>query len=213
MRARKLTVLLPLLAFLAMSAAPATYAQERQKAIEQEEPNAQARPGAEGHSEPGLGWGIANFVILVGFLGYLVYKSAPAFYRARTERIQGAIAESGRAKREADERVAEMERRIAGLGAEIENMRAGMRRELAAEGERIRKDTERHLRRIQEQAEQEIDLMTKSARRQLQLYAAELALKSAREQLPARITGDVENRLVESFVQGLHDGAARSAQN
>jgi F0F1-type ATP synthase membrane subunit b/b' len=106
-----------------------------------------------------------------------------------------------------------MERRIVGLGSEIERMRADMRREMAAEGERIRHETERHLRRIQQQAEQEIDMMGKAARRQLQVYAADLALKSAQEQLPGRVTKDVENRLVSSFIHDLTDGAGRSAHS
>jgi len=170
-------------------------------------------PAVQEEQEPAVYWAWINFAILAGLLGYMISKRAPAFFQARTEQIQRGISDAATAKREADERMAEMERRIAGLGAEIENLRATMRREMAAEGERIRADTDRHLRRIQEQAEQEIDMMTKNARRQLQLYAAELALKSAEQQLPARITGDVENRLVNWFIQDLEHSAEGSARN
>ena len=170
-------------------------------------------PAVQEEQEPAVIWAWINFAILAGLLGYMISKRAPAFFQARSEQIQRGMAEAAKAKREADERMAEMERRIAGLGSEIENLRASMRREMAAEGERIKLETDRHLRRIQEQAEQEIDMMTKTARRQLQLYAAELALKSAEQQLPARITGDVENRLVNWFIQDLPGSGDGSARN
>ena len=180
-------------------------------AAAQESPR--GNPAVQEEQEPAVIWAWINFAILVGLLGYMISKRAPAFFQARTEQIQRGMAEAATAKREADERMAEMERRLSGLGAEIENLRASMRREMAAEGERIRQETDRHLRRIQEQAEQEIDTMTKNARRQLQLYASELALKSAEQQLPARVTGEVEDRLVNWFIQDMQDGRGGSARN
>ena len=157
----------------------------------------------EEHGEPALGWQIANFAILAGLLAYVIAKNAPPFFRARSADIQRALAEAAKAKKEAEERVAEMERRIAGLASEIERMRAGMRQEMAAEGERIRRETERHIHRIQQQAEQEIESIIKKARRELKMYSAELALRIAEEQLKGRITSDDENNLVSSFVADL----------
>lgn len=161
---------------------------------------AQEKPEAGG---PGMGWQVANFVILAGILGYMIAKNAGTFFAARTGQIQRSLAEAATAKKQGEERVAEMERRIAKLADEIERMRATMRAEIAAEGERIRLETERHIHRIQEQAEQDIESMMKTARRDLKMYSAELALKLAEEQLKARITGDVENSFVSSFIADL----------
>ena len=165
--------------------------------------HAQENARTEERGEPGIGWQIANFVILAGFLGYIISKNAPKFFQARTEQIQQALLEAAKAKREAEERVAEMERRIARLGGEIERMKTSMRQEMAAEGERIRVETERRMRRIQEQAEQEVESMIKRARRELKMYSAELALRMAEEQLKGRITSEVENSLVTSFIADL----------
>jgi len=166
---------------------------------------AQERSSAqtEEQGDPWIWWKIVNFAILVGVLGYLMRKPAAEFFKNRTEEIERGITEGEKAKREGEQRVAEVERRLAGLGAEIERLRANMRQEMAAEGERIRLETERHIHRIEEQATQEIESMLKAARRELKLYAADLAVKSAEEQLKGRVTRDVENTLVNSFVDQL----------
>lgn len=194
---RRLTTCLVFL--MALGFAPYARAQETTR------PPENARTQERG--EPGMGWQIANFAILAGFLAYLISKNAPKFFQARTGQIQRALAEAAKAKQEGEERVAEMERRIASLADEIERMRAAMRQEMAAEGERIRLETERHLRRIQEQAEQDIESMIKTARRELRMYSAALALRLAEEQLQGRITSDVENSLVTSFVADLRTKA------
>lgn len=166
---------------------------------------AQERAGAqtEEQGDPWIWWKVVNFAVLVGVLGYLMRKPAAQFFSGRAQEIERGIIEGEKAKREGEERVAEVERRLAGLGAEIEQLRANMRQEMAAEGERIRLDTERHIHRIEEQATQEIESMLKAARRELKLYAADLAVNAAEEQLRGRVTRDVENTLVNSFVDQL----------
>jgi F0F1-type ATP synthase membrane subunit b/b' len=160
--------------------------------------------------DPWLWWKLGNLVILAAILGYLIKKHGGGFFERRTAQIQAGMREAEKTRREAEERVAEMERRIASLGDEIERMRSAMRHEMAAEGERIRLETEHHLNRIQFQAEQEIESMTKRARRELKMYAAGLALQSAEEQLKARVSKDLEDRLVASFIDDLR---SRSSYN
>jgi F-type H+-transporting ATPase subunit b len=177
---------------------------------------AQERPSTQTdeQGDPWIWWKLVNFAILVGVLGYLMRKPAAEFFKSRTQEIERGISEGEKAKREGEERVAEVERRLAGLGAEIERLRANMRQEMTAEGERIRLETERHIHRIEEQATQEIDSMLKAARRELKLYAADLAVTSAEEQLKGRVTRDVENTLVSSFIDQLRTkGTDRSINN
>jgi F-type H+-transporting ATPase subunit b len=176
--------------------------------------HAQERAQTEERGDPWIWWKLVNFVILVGVLGYLMRKPAAEFFNSRTRDIELGISEGEKAKREGERRVAEVERRVAGLGSEIERLRANIKQEMAAEGERIRIETERHINRIEEQASQEIDSMLKTARRELKLYAAELAVKSAEEQLKGRVTRDVENTLVSSFIDQLRaKGTDRSTNN
>ena len=164
------------------------------------------------HADPWVWWKLANFIILIAVLWWLLRKSAPAFFESRSKQIAADLADSARARQEAEQRVAGMERRIAGLNAELERLRTEMRAEMAAEGERIRKDTEAHIDRMQRQAEQEIENMTKTARRDLRLFSAKLALDSAASQIKSRMSGDVEHRLVSTFVDSLKEknGAERA---
>src|SRR5260370_30827666 len=99
--------------------------------------NPEGAQTVERGQDPWLWWKLANLVILVGLLGYLIKKRGRGFFDRRTEQIQSAIQDADKARREADQRVAEMERRIAGLGDEIERMRTTMRQEMAAAGKRI----------------------------------------------------------------------------
>ncbi len=184
--------------------APVARAQESAK---------QSEGQAEDSHDKWFWWNVANFVVLVALLGYMVKKGAGPYLKSRGETIQRGMTEAASAKRAADERVAEMERRIAKLGEEIDRMRTQMRHEMAAEGERIRQETEHHIRRISAQAEQEIESLTKTAVRKLKSYSAELALKSAEEQLKSRVDRSVENNLVSSFIADLSESAVRSSNN
>jgi len=148
-------------------------------------------------------WKLANFILLAGGLGYLIYKKGGAFFRARSEQIRKGIAEAARFKEEAEARYADIEQRLAGLTAEIEHLRKTAREESAAEGERVRLETERNLKKIQAQAEQEIASASKAARQDLRAYSAELAIRLAEQRIRARMTAEIEDQLVASTIAEL----------
>jgi F-type H+-transporting ATPase subunit b len=172
---------------------------------------------AQGHeaeaSDPWLGWKWANFAILAIGLGYLIRKSAPAFFKQRSEEIQKGIADAAREKKDAEVRAAAIELRLKGLDKEIEALRTNARAEIAAEGERIGRETEHRLERIQAQSAQEIALMSRAARDELRKYSAELALDLAQQRIRSRITSDVQESLLDGFLQDLGKSAAPGARN
>jgi len=153
--------------------------------------------------DPWIWWKWINFVILAGGLGYLISKYAPAFFAQRSQEIEQALADAAQATKKAEAQAAGIELRLAGLQNEIENLRQAARSETAAEGERIRSDTARRLERIQEQAAQEIDLITRAARDDLRKYSALLALDLAEQRIHSRITKDVQDDLVDGFLQDM----------
>lgn len=148
-------------------------------------------------------WKLANFVLLAGGLGYLIYKKGGAFFRARSEQIREGIAEAAKFKEEAQARYAQIEQRLAGLTAEIEHLRKTAREESGAEGERVRLETERNLKKIQAQAEQEIASAFKAARQELRAHSAELAIRLAEQSIRGRITAEIEDQLVASTIAEL----------
>jgi F-type H+-transporting ATPase subunit b len=154
--------------------------------------------------DPWIVWKWVNFAILVAGLGYLVAKTAPAYFKARSEEIQRALVEATREIKDAEAKAADLDLRLAGIQTEVENLRGQARAEMAAAGERIRVETERHLKRIQEQTVQEIALMTRGARDELRKYSAGLALDLAEQRIRSSMTPGMQEVLVDSFVHDLH---------
>lgn len=148
-------------------------------------------------------WEWLNFAILVGVLGYMARKYAPPLFQARSQEIHQALADAANAKKDAEARAGAIELRLKSLKSEVDKLREEARAEMNAEGERIRRETERHLARIQEQTVQEIGLMTRAARDELRRYSADLAVGLAQQRLQARITPEVEQYLVDGFLDDL----------
>ena len=119
-----------------------------------DEPATRSEGRAEGVSPI---WAWANFAMLAAGLGYLVVKKGGPWFAARSVAIRKGIAEAEEIRADAEARAADVDRKLAGLGAEIEALRGHARQEQAAEAERIRQQTATDLTRIQEQAAREID--------------------------------------------------------
>lgn len=168
-------------------------------------------PAAEGHGEgaehhdsgdPMILWKWINFGILFIGLGYLAAKNLPPFFAGRTAEIQQGIAEAAKLKASAEAKAAEMDKRMAQLGAEIESLRASGRQELAAEGERIRKETADSIAKVQSSAAAEIESATKAARQELKIFSAQLAVDLAEQRIRGRVAGG-EAALVDKFIRNL----------
>jgi F-type H+-transporting ATPase subunit b len=157
----------------------------------------------EQSNEPSALWKWANFAILAVALGYGISKTLPPFFRGRTGEIQKGIAEAQEIKRDAEKRAAQMDARMNALGAEIEKFRAESRAEMVQEGERIQQETARQMERLEQQMEQEIESAGKAARRELKIYAAQLALDLAEQRVRARLDAPTETALVKGFIHEL----------
>lgn len=165
---------------------------------------------AQGNTEAGGGesassqaWEWANFLILAGGLGYIIYKKVGPAYEARGRRIRKDMVEAEETMKAAQARAADVERRLAHLADEIAALRAEAQGEEATENSRFARETAAEIAKIQAHAEQEIASAAKAARMELKRYAAELALGLAREKLTRRMTPETEDRLVRGFLKNL----------
>jgi len=162
-----------------------------------------AEHGGEAHGPDPTPWKWANFAVLCGALGYLIYKKAGGFFRSRTDEIQRAIAESRKLEQESREKLTEAERRLQNLTGEVESLRQRARAEMESESLRLREETEQELRKIQHLAEQEIASAAKAAHQELKSYAADLALSVAERKVLGSLTAAVNDSLVSSFLTDL----------
>ena len=160
--------------------------------------------------DPLIWWKWANFAILAIILGYMLSKALPPFFASRTAEIQKGIADATKLRAEAEQRAAEMERRMSALGAEIEQIRTEAREQMAREGEKIQRESEHQLARIQAQAEQEVGAITKRATQQLKAEAARLALEAAEMQLRSRMDANAQAALVDRFVKQVDRQGVRA---
>jgi len=185
----KRAAFLILLAGLAI--APAATAQEK-------------KPAAGGSGEGGLkAWEWVNFLILAAGLGYVAGKQGGPFFAARAKKIHGDIAEAAQLRKQAEERAAEAERRLAGLESVIAGLREEAEKNARADAERIARETAVEAGKIQAQAEQEIAAAAKAARAELKLHAAEMAVDLAERLIRARMTPAAQDEMVREFVRNL----------
>ena len=148
-------------------------------------------------------WKWANFVVLAGGLGYLIGKKGGPFFAARSLKIRQDMIDAGEVRRQAEERAAEVDRRLANLEAEIALLRADSGKEEEAEAGRFVLHTAAEVAKTQVRAEQEIAAAGKAARLELKRYCAELAVGLAEEKIRARMTPETQDGLVRGFVRDL----------
>ncbi|MGH9674963.1 MAG: hypothetical protein ACRD44_17460 [Bryobacteraceae bacterium] len=160
------------------------------------------------HADNTIYWKLANFAILAGALGWAIWRNAPAFFRGRTERIQVDIRDAGARKAEADERVAAIDRKMAGLGSEVDALRAHSRQEMQAEASRAREETARLAAKIEAAAAQEIAAAAGQARRELRAHSATVALQIAERKIGERVGPAEDAALVAAFSRQLQRPAA-----
>jgi F-type H+-transporting ATPase subunit b len=168
---------------------------------------AAAETGGEGNLEI---WRWANFVLLVGGLGYVIGKYGGAFFDQRSLQIRKNMWDAEEVRKAAEQRAAEVDARLANLEADIAALRAESQKEAAAEQERIRQQTGTDMARIRAQAEQEIRAAGKAARMELKLYSAELAIGLAEQKLRARVHPDTQESLVRGFVRDLESLSSKA---
>ena len=186
--------LLGVLVFSAAMAAP-LYCQER-------------GPQHEAALEDRLaGWKLANFAILAAGLGYLIAKSAPAFFNARSEEIQRAIKEATGLKIDADFRSSEMDRRMSTLSAEVQKIRDEAKAEMDRESARIDEETRTALARIQEHTTREIEALRYQASLSVRDNAIQLATNLAVAQLRDHPERADQDHLIHTFTRDILEGA------
>lgn len=144
---------------------------------------------------------IFNFLILVGAGWYLAKSGVPKMFKDRSAAIQRGMEEAKRASAESAARLTEVEARLSRLDEEITNMRDQAEKEAKTEEERLRVGTEDEKRKIVQSAEQEIAAASTAARRELKVFAAELAIGLAEKQIS--VSEDTDKGLVRDFASGL----------
>jgi F-type H+-transporting ATPase subunit b len=154
---------------------------------------------------------VANFVVLAALVGWFLIKTLPKTFRSRNTAIQKHLVDARTATEEASARLNSVEDRLSKLDEQIAAMRAQSEKDAAADEQRIKAGVEDEKKKILAAAEQEIAAATTLARRQIQQYAAELAIDQAARKLV--VTAETDRLLVQNFSRRLTGDEAKEGHN
>jgi F-type H+-transporting ATPase subunit b len=152
-----------------------------------------------------------NFAILAAAILYGLFKYLPQTLRKRREDIQQRLVDARAATEQAKQRLRAVEEKFARLDEEIAALRAQAEREGVAEEARMKALIEAERQRIVASAEQEIAAAALAARRELKRFAAELAVRRARQMVS--VDDDRDRALVRQFTQELGEEARNGGRN
>jgi len=150
-----------------------------------------------------------NFVVLAIAVGYMLLKMLPKTFRNRNTAIQKQLVDARTATEEATSRLNSVEERLSKLDSQIADMRTHAEADAVRDEQRIKASVEDEKAKIIAAAEAEIQAATNLAQKQIQQYAAELAIDQAARKLI--VTAETDRLLVESFAHRL--GSDNGGQN
>jgi F-type H+-transporting ATPase subunit b len=154
---------------------------------------------------------VANFLVLAVLVGWFLLKTLPKTFRDRTSAIQKDLVDARTATEEASARLSSVEDRLSKLDEQIAAMRAQAEKDSLLDEQRIKASVEEDKQKVLAAAEQEIVAATALAQRQLQQYAAELAIDQAARKLV--VTAETDRLLVQDFARRLMGDDSKEGHN
>jgi F-type H+-transporting ATPase subunit b len=154
---------------------------------------------------------VANFLVLAALVGWFLLKTLPKTFRDRSTAIQKDLVDARTATEEASARLRSVEERLSKLDEQIAALRTQADKDSAHDEHRIKASIEEDKQKIIAAAEQEIAAATALAHRQLQQYAAELAIDQAARKLV--VTAETDRLLVQRFAQRLTGDDSKGGKN
>ena len=154
---------------------------------------------------------VANFLVLAVLVGWFLLKTLPKTFRDRTSAIQKDLVDARTATEEASARLSSVEERLSKLDQQIAAMRAQAEKDSLLDEQRIKASVEEDKQKVLAAAEQEIVAATALAQRQLQQYAAELAIDQAARKLV--VTAETDRLLVQDFARRLMGDDSKEGHN
>lgn len=169
---------------------------------------AAANPQEEASSTTGWIYRWINFAIFVALIAWgFANKGTRNYFHSRQKSISDAIAESARAREEAERQQHAAEQKMASLDSEVSDLRVRAKQESAAEAQRIRALAHEEAKRVQESANLEIRAAERAAQMELRVIASRMAVDRAEALLRQQVNSQAEAKLFHGFVASL-EGAA-----
>jgi len=174
-----------------------------------------AHPNEEhgGHEEapktyfgiPGWILKLANMLLFLGVLWYLVRKPVAGAFAARSEQIRTAAQEAKERRAKADSLAADIQARLTQIEEEVR----AIHERAEAEGERQKRELiaagEAEAQKILASARTEVDNRLKHARKELTEYAGQLAAERAEQILSQQMTESDQHKLFRDSLREVKE--------
>jgi F-type H+-transporting ATPase subunit b len=159
--------------------------------------------GEEGHNTKkwfDFAWKTFDFIVLIGFLYWLLAAKVKDFFVGRRKDIKESLEKSAQQKTEAEEKYREYSEKIDKASAEIDVIFEMIKSQGIAEKQKIIEDADKMARKMKEDAKARIEQELKKASDQLKIEAVQLSTQMAEEILKRNITAQDNELMVREYM-------------
>jgi len=163
-----------------------------------------ASGGGGGEEEGGLwkdfAWRMLNFVVLIGFLYWLLAKKIKEFFAGRRADINTALEDAKNAKEEAEKKYREYEEKLTKATGEIDGIIDMIKSQGLVERDKILEDAKKAAEKLKEDTNARMEQELSSAKSQLREEAVQLSVQMAEEILKRSITPADHENMVKDYL-------------
>lgn len=145
-------------------------------------------------------WQGVNLAIILGVIFHFGRGPISEFFEGRRSGIQGELTEAADLLAKAEQRNAELQRRLVDLSGEVDGIREATTRRASEEADRILSDAQATAERIRTDAQAAVDQELRRAQSELRQEAADLALEIAARKLTENVSDRDRDRLLDEFI-------------
>lgn len=148
-------------------------------------------------------WTVLVFLLLVVILGKFAWKPLLAAIDAREAKISGDLEKAENAKKEAEENLASLNKRLAEARVEADEIVSTSRSAAEKIAEKLKQDAKDEAAKILEKAQATIQAEKDSALNELRKEVAELAVGAANKIILANLDAKGQQTLVDEYIKEM----------
>jgi F-type H+-transporting ATPase subunit b len=155
---------------------------------------------SKGHNWVDFAWRALNFLVLAGFLYWLLAKKIKEFFAGRRDDIKIALSQAMAAKEEAEKKYKEYTAKLEKATEEIAGISEMIKAQGLAEKERILEDAKKAAVKMKEDTQARVEQELKKAGNLLRTEAVKLSVEMAEELLKRNITPADHDIMVKDYL-------------
>lgn len=148
-------------------------------------------------------WKLVNLAIFISALVYFLKRPLSEGFKQRREEIRAELIKAEEAKKTAEEQLAEIESKQAGIQQEAKIIKREAEQEVNDEKARLAAQAEAEVKKINAQTEGEIVRIGQVARLELRRFAVDESIRRAEERLKAQVNASTDEKLINAGIKAI----------